>query len=87
MITQEKSHSEGCWEAKYNSVEEMKKVSDQIYSFGVQNGSREMKNKILKKITRDFSLPTMKNPRELFVKILKIIDKLPPPCPVPKGLN
>ena len=56
--------------------EEFKKYIDKIYNIGLKNGGIEMKNKILKKINRDYSLVCIKNPIDLIVKILKVINKV-----------
>lgn len=56
--------------------EEDKKIVDEIYEIGVKNGGIEMKNKILKKINRDWTLVTIKKPMDLIIKILKIINKI-----------
>lgn len=55
---------------------ELKKAMDEIYAIGFRNGGIEMKNKILKRINRDFSLFTVQRAGAVTVKILKIIDKI-----------
>lgn len=56
---------------------ETREVADKIYAVGFKNGQIEMKNKVLKKINRDWTLVTIKRPMELAMKILKMINKLP----------
>jgi hypothetical protein len=51
---------------------ETKKIADKIYKVGVKNGGILMKNKILKKLNRDWTL----RPIDTVIKILKIINKI-----------
>lgn len=57
-------------------MKELKEVTDQIYNVGFTNGGIEMKNKILKRINRDFTLAWKKESVDLVIKILKIINKV-----------
>lgn len=50
---------------------EAKKIADKIYKVGLKNGSILMKNKILKRLNRDWTLPV-----NLMIKVLKIINKI-----------
>jgi len=56
--------------------EEMRKITDEVYMIGNRNGGIEMKNRILKKINRDWKLPTIKPSGDLVIKILEKIDKI-----------
>ena len=55
---------------------ETKKAADLIYNIGFRNGQIEMKSKILKKINRDWTLITIKQPMDLVMKILKNVNKI-----------
>lgn len=48
---------------------------EKLYSLGVQHGSLEMKNKILKALNKDVKLFTTTQECDLLIKILKKIDK------------
>ncbi len=61
---------------KTEEIEKFKEITDKVYEIGLKNGRVEMKNKILKKINRDFSLVTFCKPREAVMKIMKLIDKI-----------
>ncbi len=53
--------------------EELKEKLDEVYTIGFKNGQIEMKNKVLKKINRDWSMVADLNP---VVKILNTISKI-----------
>lgn len=55
---------------------ELKEAMDEVYAIGFKNGGIEMKNKILKKINRDFSLFINQKAGFVAVKILKMVAKL-----------
>lgn len=56
--------------------EETKKIADKIYAVGFRNGQIDMKNKVLKKINRDWTLITIKPPMDLIMKVLKMVNKI-----------
>lgn len=56
--------------------DELKRNLDKIYKVGFKNGQIEMKNKVLKKINRNWNLLRIKNPLDLAIEIIKIIDKI-----------
>lgn len=47
-------------------------AADEIYAIGFRNGQIEMKNKVLMKINRNWTLPV-----EPAMKILKMVNKIP----------
>jgi hypothetical protein len=55
---------------------EIKKCLDSVYAIGFKNGQIEMKNKVLKKINRDWSLVTIHKPMDLIIAILKSVQKI-----------
>lgn len=65
---------------------ELKTAMDRVYAIGFKNGQIEMKNKILKKINRDWKIVVIKNPMDLIMHILKSVNriKLSLPTPVTK---
>ncbi len=63
-------------EGAIKRAEETKEIADKIYDVGFRNGQIDMKNKVLKKINRDWSLVTIKKPMDLVVKILKKVNRI-----------
>lgn len=59
------------------SEEELKAYLDKVYAIGFKNGQIEMKNKVLKKINRDWDLILIKKPMDLIMEILKKVNKIP----------
>ena len=55
---------------------EWKEAADKIYAIGFRNGQIEMKNKVLMKINRDWSLVTIRQPMDLIMEILKKVNKI-----------
>lgn len=49
---------------------------ERLYSLGIQHGSLEMKNKILKALNRDVKMFRTTQECDLLIKILKKIDKI-----------
>ena len=56
--------------------EDLIKLADEIYAVGFKNGQIEMKNKVLKRINRDWTLIVMKTVDAL-IMILKGVNKIP----------
>lgn len=56
--------------------EDLIKLADEIYAVGFKNGQIEMKNKVLKRINRDWTLIGMKTVDAL-IMILKGVNKIP----------
>lgn len=63
-------------ENKRKVEKETKKILDKVYVAGFRNGQIEMKNSVLKKINRDWTLITIRPPMDLVMKILKMVDKI-----------
>lgn len=55
---------------------DIKKELDKLYDTGFNNGSIEMKNKIMKSLNRDWRMFTSVAQVKLLIKILKKIDKI-----------
>ncbi len=55
---------------------ETKKIADEIYAVGFRNGQIDMKNRVLKKINRDWSLVTMTKPFEAPMRIMRMINRI-----------
>lgn len=55
---------------------QFKKKLDEIYETGFRNGRIDMKNKIMKSLSRDWKLFTFPPDVNLMMKILKKINRL-----------
>lgn len=54
---------------------ELKAAMDEVYAIGFKNGQTEMKNKVLKKINRDWSLFRPDDVKTA-IKIMKNVNKI-----------
>lgn len=53
-----------------------KALADKIYAIGFSNGEQSMKNKVLKKINRDWSIVNMRTGMDVAVKIMKVVNTI-----------
>lgn len=51
---------------------ETKKIADKIYAVGFKNGQIDMKNRVLMKLNRNWTI----TPIATLIKILKIVNKI-----------